>query len=203
LEGIRLPRGGDDHAPQSFADQARIAVANLTLGRQLKLATVPPEEDRYGRVRAQAFASDEWVQEELLKRGLARVNIAPDRIECAGGLYRAEARARAAQAGLWSSLAYAIRNPEDVTRDLGTFQIVEGKADYSWVKDGAVRVHLGGKRGSGLTIVILPDDLRVFRAMGVDPRGYAGRKVRVRGIIEDLSGPAITVANPVQVEVVQ
>jgi hypothetical protein len=41
LEGIRLPRGGDDHAPQSFADQARIAVAKLTLGRQLKLATVP------------------------------------------------------------------------------------------------------------------------------------------------------------------
>ena len=38
----------------------------------------------------------------LLERGLARVEIAPDREECAPDFYEAEARARGASLGLWA-----------------------------------------------------------------------------------------------------
>jgi endonuclease YncB( thermonuclease family) len=203
LEGIRLPAGASDHAPQAFADQAHVAVSKLTVGRTLTLTAVSPIEDRYGRIRVQAFSGERWVQEELLKRGLARVSISPDRIECASEIYKTETEARTARAGLWSLSAYAIRGSEDLKGDLGTFQIVEGKVYSAQVKDGSAWLDFGSGQKGAFAAVILPDDLRIYRAMGVDPRGYAGRIVRVRGVIQDLAGPAIAIANPIQVEVIQ
>jgi micrococcal nuclease len=204
LEGIRLPAGSNDHAPQFLADQALAALIQLTVGRRLDLAAVPPKEDRYDRVRAQAFHDDEWVQSELLRRGLARVSIAPDRIECADELYAAEKGARAKRTGLWSSSAYAIRGPADVVRDSGTFQIIEGRVEAADVKDGQAWLDFESARRERAAAVILPDDLRTYRRMGVDPRGYVGKTVRIRGFVQNLpSGPAIAIANPIQVEVVQ
>ena len=70
---------------------------------------------------------DVWLQLELLRRGLARVQIAPDRDECAPDFYEAEQSARAAKLGLWASAAYAIRKPDNLANDIGSFQIVEGR----------------------------------------------------------------------------
>jgi hypothetical protein len=39
--------------------------------------------------------------------------------------------------------------------------------------------------------------------MGVNPRGYVGKMIRLRGILQNLSGPAIAIANPAQIEVLQ
>ena len=73
-----------------------------------------------------AFAGTQ-VQLELLRQGLARVDISPDRGECYSELYAAEGEARAAHAGIWALPAYAIRTPDTLQNDVGTFQIVFGK----------------------------------------------------------------------------
>jgi micrococcal nuclease len=203
LEGIRLPAGAFDHAPQFLSDQALAALSELVVGKSLALTAILPKEDRYDRVRAQAFNDDVWIQVELLKRGLARVNISPDRVECADELYAAESQARAARAGIWSLSAYAIRSAENVMPDLGTFQIVEGKVLSAEVRDGRAWLDFGTGLRGGFAGVISSDDLRTYRIMGVDPRGYEGKTVRVRGIVQNLSGPAIAIANPIQVEVIQ
>src|SRR5215469_1482942 len=78
LEGILLPDGANDHARQPFAEQAISVLADMTANHMVALAAVPPEEDRYDRIRAQVFLRDIWVQKEMLRRGLARVAIAPD-----------------------------------------------------------------------------------------------------------------------------
>jgi endonuclease YncB( thermonuclease family) len=202
LEGIRLPQGAVDHAPQFIADEAMRALSELTVGRSLVLTSVPPKEDRYDRVRAQAFDGDEWIQLEMLKRGLARVSIAADRVECAGELYAAESMARQARAGLWSSSAYAVRPATSVAADVGTFQLVEGKVVDAEVRDGRAWLVFGNGLKGDFSAMIAPDDLRAYRAMGVNPSGYEGKTVRVRGIVQNLSGPMIAVANPVQVQVV-
>jgi hypothetical protein len=163
---------------------------------------VAPLEDRYGRIRVQAFTGDNWVQAQLLTRGLARVSIAPDRVDCAAELYEAEAKARKSHAGLWSSPSYAPRSPAALDRDLGTFQLVEGRVASVSERSGSAWLEFDAPAGSRFAAFIAEDDLRTFRAMGVEPRGYAGRSVRVRGIVQDLLGPAISLANPIQVEVI-
>ena len=205
LEGIRFPNGSQDRAPGFLADQATDALNAMARGHRLSVAAVPPKQDRYDRVRGQVFdfdAAEPWLQIALLKRGLARVEIAPDRIECWSALYAAEAEARAARAGLWSSSAYAIRTPDTVRADTGSFQIVQGTVLNADVRDGRAYLNFGADWKTDFTVTISPEDMANFRQDGVDPRGYTGKTVRVRGIVQQLGGPEIEIANPQQVEVV-
>lgn len=203
LEGIRLPQGMSDHAPQIFADQALSAIVKVASGAPLTMTSVPPKEDRYDRVRVQAFAGDRWIQNELLSRGLARVSIAPDRTECSVELFAAEARARAAHAGIWASPVYAIRTRLNLWPDLGTFQIVQGKVLNTSKRNGRVYLNFGADWRTDFTVTVDPEDMSNFRESGVDPMSYSGQTIRVRGWVQSLNGPEIEVPNPQGIEVLQ
>jgi len=204
LEGILLPSGARDHAPQFLANQAVAELDDLVRDKLITLAARPPKEDRYGRVRAQAFGDDgNWLQVALLRKGLARVFIAPDRDECVAELFAAERDARAHDAGIWSQLGYEIRNAGDVPRgDLGTFQIVQGKVTNAEIRGGRAYINFGADWKTDFTASIAPEDLKTFRAAGTDPRAYSGKILRVRGIVEYLKGPEIEVPTPSDIEIV-
>ncbi len=203
LEGIRLPGGAADRAPQGFADKALGTLAAMLGKPPLTLTAVPPKEDRYDRVRGQLFGADgTWIQAALLKAGLARVTIAPDRTECAAELFAAEAQGRAARAGIWAVPAYAVRTPDTVGRDIGTFQIVQGKVANAGLKNGRAYLNFGADWRTDFTVTVEPEDMANFRRTGVDPRSYVGQTIRVRGIVQFLNGPEIEAANPQGIEVV-
>jgi hypothetical protein len=205
VEALLLPAGAKDKAPDYFAGQALNEMSALTHGRGVTLAVNPPKEDRYGRLRAQVFTTDDmddsWVEAAMLRRGLARVFIEPDRRECVRELYVIEAQARAAKNGIWSHPAYAVRTPQGLAHDGGTFQLVEGKVLTANVKDGRAFLDFGPNWRTDFTVTISPDDLKLFHASGVDPRDYAGKTVRVRGWIEQHNGPEMEVAVPEDIEV--
>lgn len=166
-------------------------------------SVLSPDKDRHGRVRAQVFVGDFWLQKELLGRGLARVEISPDRTECAAELFAAETRARVVRRGLWGSSAYAVRTPQNVGLDIDTFQIVEGRVLTTNVKNGRAFLNFGSDWRTDFTAVVDPVDMGNFRATGVDPRSYAGQTIRVRGWVQRHHGPEIEVPNPQGIEVVQ
>jgi len=204
MEGIRIPHSGPDRAPAFIADQAYDAIGALVRGKTVEVTAVPPKEDRYDRVRGQVFNSDDqWLQMNLLKSGMARVDIAPDRTECAAEYYAAEGAARAANLGLWAVPAYRVRSPETLGSDTGTFQIVQGKVLSTDVKNGRAYIDFGADWKTDFTVTIAPEDMANFRRDGVDPRDYAGKTIRVRGIIQQFSGPEIEIANDKQIEVLQ
>ena len=200
LEGIRFPHANQDRAPGFVADQAFDAVTALVKGHDVTVTAVVPKEDRYDRVRGQVFG-DDWVQRALLQAGMARVDIAPDRTECAADLYAAEGEARAASRGMWAVPAYAVRTPETLGADTGTFQIVQGTVVSADVKDGRAYLDFGADYKTDFTVTVSPQDMANFRNQSVDPRLYAGKTIRVRGIVQQLNGPEIEIANPEQVEV--
>jgi len=208
LEGILLPDGRTDHAPDGYRGEALAALSNFTKGRRIVAAAQSPGQDRYGRVEAQIFLAenpeDGWLQVELLKRGLARVFIAPERPECTSELLAAERSARDSGAGIWSSSAYAVRAPGALTwRDTGTFQIVEGKVVSAAVKNGRAYLDFGADWKNDFTATIAPDAMKLFRARGIDPGTFAGSVVRVRGWVDQYHGPEIEIAAPQDVETVQ
>ncbi|MGH6875764.1 MAG: thermonuclease family protein [Rhizomicrobium sp.] len=207
LEGIMLPAGAADRAPAFYADQAIAQLGELATGRVVALAAQPPKEDRYGRLRAQVLSSEGsgklWLQIELLRRGLARVAIAPDRGECVRELYDAEIRARAEKAGIWSNAAYALATPQHAGEDTGTFQIVEGTVKSVSRGGGRVFLDFGPRRYTDFTVTISSDDLKKFREIGVDPFSYAGQTLRVRGWIVRVRRPEMEVATPEDIEVIE
>ena len=205
LEGIRLPAGGADHAPQAIADRAFAAVNALAKGARLDVHAVVPKEDRYDRVRGQIFTRDgTWLQLDLVSKGLARVDLSPDRGECNRELYAAEAEARRGNLGLWAEPAYASRLPEQLGPDFGSFQLVVGRvAKTLSLQDGSVVLLFGADLRRDFTVRISADDAKTFRAMGVEPLNYDGKLIRVRGLVQTFGGPMIAVGNPKQIELLQ
>jgi endonuclease YncB( thermonuclease family) len=206
IEGVLLPAGAADHAPKYIADEAINALSGLARGRLVTLAAQKPKEDRYGRLRAQVFIADNaaqpWLQLELLRRGLARVSIAPDRRECGSDLYAAEDAARQRRVGLWSQAAYSVRAATAaLSGDADTFQIVKGTILSANIRNGRGYLDFGADWRHDFTVMISPEDMKAFRAMGVDPQSYEGKTVRVRGWMDSLHRPEINVAGPEDIEV--
>ncbi len=205
LEGILLANAKRDRAPSDVTDLTLAALRSLADGKRATLAADRPKEDRYGRIRAQVFFTSSmtanWLQAEMLRRGWARVNIAPDRRGCARQLLAAEAEAREARTGIWALPAYAVRHADAAGGATGTFQIVEGVVRSADVRGGRAYLNFGSDWRSDFTATIAPDDLKLFRGTGIDPRAYAGRRVRVRGWMQSLNGPEIEISDPEAIEV--
>jgi hypothetical protein len=207
LEGILLPAGAADHTPGFLADQAIAKLSALATGHSMVLAADVPKEDRYGRLRAEAFLSntsdERWLQRALLQAGLARVSPLPDRSECTEELYAAEQHARAQKLGLWSLDAYRLRAPDQLGGEGGTFQIVEGTIGAVSSAGGRVYLQFGRDRRSDFAAVLTADDLKTFRRIGVDPFGYQNRTVRLRGWIDHTRAPEMEIATPAAIEVLE
>ncbi|HEX4159216.1 MAG TPA: thermonuclease family protein [Rhizomicrobium sp.] len=207
LEGILLPAGASDRAPDFFAGQAIAKLAELATAHTIVLAAEAPKEDRYGRLRAQALlaggAGERWLQRALLEQGLARVSVAPDRGECAAELYAAEGHARAEKMGIWSLDAYRVRTPGQLGDAGGTFQIVEGTIEGVSDSSGRVFLEFGRDRRKDFAVVITSDDLKIFRSIGVDPFSYQNQTVRVRGWLDQSRHPEMEVATPADIEVIE
>jgi hypothetical protein len=201
LEGIRLPMGTADHAPARLADEAHATLLTMARDGAVTGTAIPPKQDRYDRVRVQGFAGDQWLQRALLDQGLARVTLSPDRGECAADLYRFEAAARKAGRGLWAMPAYRVRTDRDDWRpDIGSFQVIEGNVGRVTARDGATVLDLGTDGHSGLLVSIAGGDRRSLRGLDLD--GLQGRRLRVRGIVQDSNGrPLIALSNAAQIEV--
>jgi micrococcal nuclease len=201
LEGIRLPPVRDDHAAPAIAEAAFAELSRLANEAPLTLAVTPPGTDRYGRLRAQAFGAV-WLQRALLERGLARVALAPDRSDCAPDLYEAETAARLAGRGVWALPAYRVRSADYALKaDTGTFQIVEGRVVQ--VGGGKDRTFLDFSADwrRGFSAIVVGEDRKTFRRAGFDLASLAGRRIRLRGMVETYEGrPQIALSNPAQIE---
>jgi len=200
LEGIRLPMGEADHAATRLAEEARSSLLTMARSGTITGTAIPPKQDRYDRVRVQAFSDNQWLQRTLLVQGLARVSISPDRVECAADFYEFEKDARTAGRGIWAIPAYRVRTDRDDWHpDIGTFQLIEGKVARVTTRDGDTVLDFSSDGRSGLKAVISGADRRKFRSGLLEE--LAGHRLRLRGIVQESGGrPMIAVSNLEQIQ---
>lgn len=175
---------------------------------RLKRLAAAPETDRYGRLVAHVFISENnterWFQAEVVRRGQARVARVDD-APCARALLAQEQAARAAKLGLWADPVYVITKAEDPTEVLkqrGRFALVEGTVLSVRESGGTIYVNFGRRWSEDFTVTIAKRNERAFTAAGLEPKSLAGRRVRIRGWIEERGGPWVEAARPEQIEVV-
>ena len=198
LEGMRLPDEG------ALKAQALARLSDLAKAGAVTFTATPPKEDRYDRVRAQGFAPA-WMQVTLLEEGLARVQIAPDRNECAPDFYEAEGRARAGHLGIWAGSPaasnYAPRSPQQMrSAPTGSFQVVDGWVTNVGGSGGRVFIDFSSDWKKGFSAIIAPEDRKAFKNYDLD--GLTAKHVRIRGLVQDFRGrPEIALSNPDQIEV--
>jgi endonuclease YncB( thermonuclease family) len=196
-------------ADAADAEAARNGLAALLAGAEIVLKSPDPQQtgDRYGRLLGYAFAagadSERPVQADLLAAGLARVAARVGNRACAAELLAGERAARRAKLGLWTGSYYDLldaENPADVLAARGRFALVEGKVLSVRESGATIYVNFGRRWTTDFTVTILKRNERSFTAAGLEPKKLAGRKVRVRGWVEERGGPWIEAAQPEQIE---
>jgi len=208
LIGALAPRAGDVGAvPGSWPpeNETHAALSALVEGQSIVLWHDAVRSDRYGQALAQVTVGADWLQGTLVAHGLARAYGRPGMDACSEALARLERPAREQALGLWANAAYGIRAAnarQEWDRAAGSFAVVSGTVQR--VSRGRVEVYLAlAPRGQGaypLAAVVTAS--RKDLSGGVEPRALAGRRVIVRGWIEQRRGPVIIVDSRGQLELV-
>jgi endonuclease YncB( thermonuclease family) len=188
-----------------IADASRGALQSLVAGQAVRLERQSAEPDRYGRLVAFAFPGDaaQSVQQALLEQGQARVSGRIGSKPCADALLTIENAARSARRGLWADPNFApllAENLPSLVAERGRFALVEGKVLSVRESGATIYVNFGRRWTRDFTVIILKRQQRTFAAAGVEPKQLEGRRIRVRGWIEQRGGPIMMAEAPEQIE---
>jgi endonuclease YncB( thermonuclease family) len=219
LAGIETPPppnpGPGDSGPGA-ASAAKAALESLVLGRTVDLRQRQPVNDRYGRIvalisllegtEASPETAEPSIAHALIGRGFARVGANLDDPACTTELLSRERVARTQRLGLWGEPDYAIMsadNGAELVGQEGRFAVVEGKVASVRESGGLIYMNFGRRWSQALTVTILKRHERSFAAAGLQPDRLANLRLRVRGFIEERSGPRIEATRPEQIEIAQ
>jgi len=175
LLGINTPEvAHNDQREQPYAKDAKRRLTQLILGKSVRLRLDREKKDKYGRTLAQIYLRDgRWVNNILVREGLAHVYTFAPNVYWADALLRTEKAARRDMRGLWKSNRFRILDASEVSsRQIGQFHLVRGYVDavQGW------RFRLGRK----LTVSV-PRSSRQWFTPADLPRN--GQKIIVRGVI--------------------
>jgi endonuclease YncB( thermonuclease family) len=183
------------------------ALGALIVGREVILLFPKLVTDRYGRLRADAavVGTDSGsIVKSLLSQGLVRVAAPAGEPGCTAELITAERAARGQKLGLWGDPRYFPKSADDpagVLVERGRFTLVEGKVASVRESGGTIYLNFGQRWSEDFTVTILKRNERQFTAAGLAVRSLAGRRVLVRGFIEERGGPWIDAMGPEQIEI--
>lgn len=202
IQAPKLPLGRVGFEAWPLAAEARTALAGLAAGRRVTPVATGAARDRHGRWLAHLERDDGlWLQGAMLEAGMARVYTFPDNRGRVPALLAAERTARAARRGIWGHPWYAIREAGDVARDIGSFQLVEGRVREAATVRGRTYLNFGADYRSDFTIAVEAGDRALFEEAGLDLEALEGRRVRVRGWVRAVNGPMIEATHPEQIEI--
>ena len=199
MQAPKLPLGRKGFQAWPMGEEAKAALTALTQKRRVQLFYGGETRDRYGRALAQIYTlnaegkRDLWIQEEMVRLGLARVYTWPDTWQDSRALYEAEKKARQSKRGIWGNPYYAIRTPEPnmLAQDVDSFQLVEGVITSAADVRGTIYLNFGADYKTDFTIVVAKKNRRNLERSGLDIMSLEGAKVRIRGWIELQNGPMI------------
>ncbi|MGB6317598.1 MAG: thermonuclease family protein [Litorimonas sp.] len=206
LAGITAPSRSEP-----WGREAREGLSALLRGRTVQLSYGGDPRDRYDRALAQLHTlttegtPDLWIQEDLVRLGLARVYTWPKELIDHVRLYKAEGEARRAGRGLWGHPAYAVRGPEPnaLAQHVDSLQLVEGIVTSTADIRGRAYLNFGADYRTDFTVAVARKHRKRFK--GSEPVGdpvlLEGARIRVRGWVELINGPMIWASHPARIEV--
>ena len=196
----------DDSPGDPLSEEAKRFNERLVYGKRVKLEFDREKYDPYGRVLAYVFVDGVFVNEELVRNGLARALVIKPNDRYADIIYRAEEEAKRERKGIWGNLSKLRPPPENInflikpfkaSEHIGHRVVVRGKiVDYRKSKKVLV-LNMEGD----LDIVIFSDNWDEFEFFGIAPeRHYVGKPVEVIGRVTVYRGkPQIIVSHPISI----
>jgi endonuclease YncB( thermonuclease family) len=202
IQAPKLPLGRRNFKTWPLAAKAKAALGALALGKVVTLSYGGRRVDRYNRLLAHLYDADGgWIQGALLRSGMARVYSFADNRAVVSQMLALERAARADRRGIWGDPFYRVRDARDVARDIGGFQVVEGRVFAVVARTKRTYINFGADWRSDFTVSVPARARRLFRAAGLDLAQLEGRRIRVRGWVKSYNGPMIEASHPEQIEI--
>lgn len=209
LTGIIAPQRGFGERPgEPKANEARQTLEKLALNRPARLGYGGAKRFKETTALAQLFVRTEggrwiWVQDAMVREGMARVRTWPDNHARFKTLYADEARARAEKKGIWSDRAFAVRGADKIKADEKGFQIVEGAVKSIGVTEKKTYLNFGDDYRVDFTVAINAADLKNWTKADAPLDSLKDHRIRVRGFVYDAGGPIIYVDHPQAIEMLK
>lgn len=206
LAGILAPEPplGQEAKDWPLATAARTALEALALGRVIDVAPTPAGADRYGRGVAFVGVVDgpKSLSEAMVAIGLARAMPAGEAPSCLAALFSREREAREKRLGLWAEPYYAIRAARDpsLAEREDAYDLVEGRILSVGERGPTAYLDFGRDWRTDFTAVVSGPAGEALAARGIPVSSLEGRRVRVRGWIEQNNGPSLRITDPGQLE---
>jgi len=214
LFGALAPKSDGALAPKTAqspsAGEAARALHDMVLDRPVTLRYGGRKRDRYGRALAQAYVQGPdgliWVQEALVRQGLARAYALPGHDTCLRELVATEQDARRARRGLWSREVFRVREASEVQallRLAGRFTLVQGRVSGVTRTQRTTYINFGPDWRRDFTASLATALVDKSDGAAALLSGLSGKAVRVRGWIERRNGPMIVLGSIGEIEVIE
>ncbi|MBI4229047.1 MAG: thermonuclease family protein [Deltaproteobacteria bacterium] len=205
--GVDSPEVKSLDAPgDPLSDEARRINKNLVDGKRIRLEFDKERFDPYGRTLAYVFVDDIFVNEQILRSGLAKALIIQPNDKYAERLLKAEKEAKDGRRGIWGDISRLeppegnrnfIVKPSSASRYIDQRVVVRGKITRYRKSDKVLVL----KMEDVLDIVLFPDSLSNFSFFNIIPEEYyVGKPVEVIGKIRMYRGrPNIIISHPISI----
>ena len=161
----------------------------------------PALTDRYGcRHGLPRNAYGVPLQHDLLAAGWAMVDplSAPDEPSALDAMFALEAEARDAGLGIWGASELLPKSADDLDAWIGMHQLMEGEVRRISNNKRYVYLNFGSDWRTDFTARL---DRKMIKRTGLDEAMFDGKKLRLRGVIEESRGPLMTITHPKQIEI--
>jgi micrococcal nuclease len=185
---------------EPFGKEAKAFNEKMVLGKRVRLEFDVQAKDKYQRLLAYCFVNiggkEIFVEEELLKNGLAYLYTFPPNIKYVDRLVVALEEAKSKKVGIWSQDLEI--DSKEAYRFLGERKMIQGNVLRTRATAKVTTLEL-----PGANVVIFQKDLGLFEKENISPKEfYRAKTVRVFGLVKEYHGkPEIIVSHPEAIEV--
>ena len=178
LLGINTPEvEGRYKTAQAGGEEAKRWLQKKLQNKKVRLLKDVEKKDKYGRLLAHIFTEDkQHINLELVKAGLASVNIHPPNLKFTDQLLKAEQQAELARLGIWNYKEYAPKQSNQIKQArFKGWQRVVGQINN--IRHGRKYSYLNFSDTFALKIE------RKFMGLFPELESYVGKKLEARGWI--------------------
>jgi micrococcal nuclease len=206
--GIDAPEILTDESPgDPISIESKQFNERLVLGKKVKLEFDREKYDHYGRMLAYVHVDGIFVNEEMVRNGLARAFIVEPNDKYFQVIYKAEEQAKRERKGIWGELskrkatsenAKFLVKPSQASRYIGQRVVVRGKITDFRKSDKVIVLNMEGD----MDVVIFSGDWGNFYFFGLTPeKYYLGKAVEVVGRVKMYRGkPQIVIGHPISIK---
>jgi hypothetical protein len=143
------------------------------------------------------------LQNLLISKGLARVRPFASETSCLALLRASEREARETNRGLWQETEFSVISAYDpsLIERMGLYVIVEGRVLSVGHGNRVDFLNFGNVWNRDFTVFVARSAAKALVESGRSTDTMIGKRVRVRGILEESGGPAIRLRNPDEIEI--